>query len=52
MKCHCNQGYSLKAIHKINPDGLFIAYSENYFYLFPHRVALQPYAMLFIASGE
>jgi len=52
MKCHNNQEYSLKAIHEINPDGLFIVYSENYFYLFPHRVASQPYAMLFIAFGE
>jgi hypothetical protein len=52
MKCHCNQDYSLKAIHKINTDGLFIAYSENYFCLFPHRAALQPYVMLFIAFGE
>jgi hypothetical protein len=52
MKCQYNQEYSLKAIHKINPDGLFIAYSENYFCFFPHRVASQPYAMLFIAFGE
>jgi hypothetical protein len=52
MKCHYNQAYSLKAIHKINPDVLFIAYSENYFCLFTHRVASQPYAMLFIAFGE
>jgi hypothetical protein len=52
MKYHYNQEYSLKAIHKINPKGLFIACSEDYFCLFPHRVASQPYAMLFIAFGE
>jgi hypothetical protein len=30
MKCHYKQEYSLKAIHKINPSGLFIAYTSTF----------------------